>query len=86
MAERQPMTKAEVNLRSTALGIALRNCPPNREPWRHEQIVYANFADALDGWADFARCVNRKLTGERQVNNPQGSNGRATHDAEGDRD
>jgi hypothetical protein len=67
------MTKPEINLRATALGIATRNCPPNREPWRHEQIVYAVFSDAFDNWSHFARCVDRKLTGGKQVNNPQGS-------------
>jgi hypothetical protein len=79
------MTKTRINLRATALGIASRP-PRGREPWKHEQIVFANFSDAFDNWSHFARCVDRKLTGGKQVNNPQGSNGRATHDAEGERD
>ena len=56
------MRPTRETLRRTALQWAVKT-PEGRTAWRHEECVYANFADVFASREEFYRCLDRRRAG-----------------------
>jgi hypothetical protein len=66
------MRTTRETLRRTALQWAVKS-PEGRVAWRHEECVYANFADVFASREEFHRCLARRRAGAYNYANPPGA-------------